>query len=209
MLLASADAVLLPVYRELARYHAKRLDWGRVRVVQAEEYDAPELHRRHHLATRLCETLVGPLRTRAHLMWEGGRLVEPHAHGEALPRIDVALHALGRSGAVGFHRALPSDAADPSRVRRLRVDRRDGLPRDVTHGLALSLSEMRHARRTLILATGAARQDDVQALMARAPSPASALLDPLSPLSLAAVHTDPDAAPAPVAWTLPPVRLSA
>jgi glucosamine-6-phosphate deaminase len=140
----------------LRQRYAAALDWGRVHIVQMDEYAGLGMGDPRSLAHCIFGELVAPLRAGgfSHFNDAAGRLIRPLAQYEAaLERIDLVVHGIGRNGHIGFNE--PGSAVDSgcrvvrlagSTLRANRVDARDGV--------TLGLKSLLAARATLLLATG-------------------------------------------------------
>jgi glucosamine-6-phosphate deaminase len=171
----------VPLYRELARLHALgRVDFSRATTFNLDEFlgidrDDPRSYRafmRRHLFDR-----VNLSRRRIHLLNGATRdtAQECERYERAIARaggIDLQILGLGANGHVGFNEPAPALMARTHRTRLRDATRRANAPlfdnrlRAVPReGLSAGMATILHARRIVLIATGAGKARCVQRMV--------------------------------------------
>ena len=180
VLVPSAGRTPLPAYRALLGCHAAAVDWGRVHVVQMDEYRGLGASDPRSFARCLEDELVAPLRMGGftHFNDAAGALILPLAEYEArVVRIDLVVHGIGRNGHIGFNE--PGSAIDSAcRVVRLAGSTLRANGMEIREGITLGVKSLLAAGGSLLLATGAEKASALGRACAGPPSercPASLL----------------------------------
>jgi glucosamine-6-phosphate deaminase len=159
-----------PTYARLRDDHADALDWSCVHVLQMDEYADPDLPEELRFSTFLTREIVGPLKVGAFtsLRTERGRAEARRLAEE----IDLVVHGIGTNGHIGFNE--PGDAQSEGQVlRRVALTRatmranfgEDESLHPLPLGDTLTLSALRTAKHSLLLARGESKQRAVATLM--------------------------------------------
>lgn len=169
----SAGETPIGIYRALVDHHKNALPWGRVRLVQMDEWlgvgpDDPRSFA-HYLRSRLIE----PLGLVSTLMdGRAGAAPTLATEDEVLKKggFDFALHGIGTNGHLGFNEP-PDDGTSRARQTRLAESTRE--PAEAifagtvpTEGLTLGLQSLGHAKKTLVVARGAKKAAAIRAMLA-------------------------------------------
>lgn len=191
----SAGNTPVGIYRTLGLLHRRSLDWGRVRLVQMDEWlgigpDDPRSYA-HDLAKQLVEPL-GMAATFLDGRADEREVVAIEDDVLAKGGFALALHGIGTNGHIGFNEAplstdLPRHAASATSVaRRARLAhttraaaeaRFGGNANAPAEGFTLGLRSLAHATKTILVARGAHKAAALRAALgeARPECPASML----------------------------------
>jgi mannose-1-phosphate guanylyltransferase/6-phosphogluconolactonase/glucosamine-6-phosphate isomerase/deaminase len=158
------------IYAELANKHRSSLRWDRVHLIQMDEYEGIGLDDPRSFAHQLRTSLVDPLGLRSTLLdgktQDAAVIRQTEERVLAAGGIALALHGIGTNGHLGFNET-PAWSTSTARRVELASSTRNGLEAHFraevpTHGLTLGLRSIAHARRTLVVARGAAKVPALQ-----------------------------------------------
>jgi glucosamine-6-phosphate deaminase len=167
----------IPLYRELVRlHHEGRIDFARATTFNLDEFagvaaDDPRSY--HAFMRRHLFDQVNVSRRRIHFLDGMARDAERECarYERALARaggIDLQILGLGTNGHIGFNEPAPALAAHTHRARLRSATRRanaalaggrvNAVPREA---LSMGMATILHARRIVLLATGAGKARSV------------------------------------------------
>ncbi len=176
---ASTGRTFVQTYRILRERHAGRIDWGRVTLIQMDEYADRVDRRIGPLAVQLRRELATPLGIGAFvpLCAEGDRFLRScrrlddfiGRHGG----FDLAVHGIGGNGHVGFNEP-GARRNSPTRIVTLAPETRKANfgddPNAPRRALTLGLDVLGRARCSLLAACGPAKSDAVARLLSGEPA---------------------------------------
>ena len=171
----------IPLYRELVRLHqAGRADFSRATTFNLDEFlgiaeGDPRSYRAYMRTHVLDRVNLSPRRTHVPDGAARDPEVECLRYERALARaggIDLMILGLGANGHIGFNEPAPALAARTHRVRLRDSTRRanaalfgnrlSAVPRE---GLSMGMATILHARRIVLIATGAGKARCVQRMI--------------------------------------------